>query len=70
VAAPIDSIEAACRACDRRGRLRTDKLVREHGKAMQMPELPRAISGECPKLAAAEVHDRCDIHRPTLDALF
>jgi hypothetical protein len=39
-----------------------------HGSAM--PKLLRVLAGACPKLAAAEFHDRCDIHCPALAGLF
>lgn len=69
VAARTDSIEIACRACPRHG-LRTDRLLADHGKATPMPALLRLLAGDCPRLGAAAVYERCDVHCPTLSALF
>jgi hypothetical protein len=70
VAARTETIEIACGACDRHGTLRTDRLLADHGPAMTMPTLLRLLVGDCPKLAANNLHERCDPHCPTLSALF
>jgi hypothetical protein len=70
VAARTEEIEVSCRACPRHGRLRTDRLLDEHGPAMGMPELLRILAGDCPGLGASAVYERCDVHCPTLSALF
>lgn len=70
VAARTDEITIACRACTRHGRLRMDRLLREHGPAMGMPALLRILSGDCPRLDSGNITERCDAHRPTLSALF
>jgi hypothetical protein len=70
VAARAEEIEVSCRACPRRGRLRTDRLLLEHGPAKGMPELLRILAGDCPRLGAAAVYERCDVHCPTLSELF
>ena len=70
VAARTETLEITCRACPRHGVLRTDKLLADHGKAMPMPALLRLLAGDCPKVASAHLHDRCDVHSPTLSALF
>jgi hypothetical protein len=70
VAARTETIEISCRACPRHGVLRTDKLVADHGKAMPMPALLRLLAGDCPRLSAANLYERCDVHSPTLGELF
>jgi hypothetical protein len=70
VAARTGTIEISCRACPRRGVLRTDKLLADHGRAMQMPALLRLLAGDCPRLGAAAVYERCDVHCPTLSEFF
>jgi hypothetical protein len=70
VAARTATIEIACRACPRQGRLRTDRLLLDHGPAMPMPGLLRILAGDCPGLSAAAIYQRCDVHCPTLSALF
>jgi hypothetical protein len=70
VVARTETIEIACRACPRHGVLRTDKLLADHGKAMPVPALLRLLAGDCPRLASVHRYDRCDVHCPTLSALF
>jgi hypothetical protein len=47
----------ACRVCHRHGRLRTDRLLREHGPATPMPDLLRVLAGDCPRLDNAGFTD-------------
>jgi hypothetical protein len=70
VAGRTETIEIACRACPRHGVLRTDRLLADHGKAMPMPALLRLLAGDCPRLTATNLYKRCDVHSPTLSALF
>jgi hypothetical protein len=70
VAARSATIEIACRACPRHGHLQTARLVTDHGADMAMPVLLRLLAGDCPRLEAREVHKQCDVHSPTLSALF
>jgi hypothetical protein len=39
VAGRLSMLDVACNRCDRRGRLRMDRLLTDHGPAMPMPEL-------------------------------
>ena len=59
VAARTETIEIACRVCPRRGVLRTDKLLTDHGPAMPMPALLRLLAGDCAKMASVNLYDRC-----------
>ena len=70
VAARTATIEITCRVCPRRGSLHTDRLLAEHGPAMGMPELLRILAGDCPRLGASAVYERCDVHCLTLSELF
>jgi hypothetical protein len=70
VAARTDHLTISCRACPRRGRLRTDKLLIEHGAAMGIPDLLRILAGDCPRLGSTDITKRCDVHAPDLQALF
>ena len=70
VAALTDTIEINCRACPRHGVLRTDRLLADHGEAMPMPALLRLLAGDCPRLAATNLYERCGVHSPTLSTLF
>jgi hypothetical protein len=72
VAAQAPEIEIACRGCPRHDRPRPDKLLEDHGPEipMPMPLLPRLLAGDCPKVASLNLYERCDVHSPTLSALF
>jgi hypothetical protein len=60
-------LEIACRRCERRGRLRVDRLIEQHGDA-ELPELGRVLAGDCPRAEAASISDQCDIFFPQLSA--
>ena len=70
VAAVTDTVEIACKAYLRHGVLRTDKLLADHGRNKPMPELLRLLAGDCPRLSATNLYERCDVHSPTLGELF
>jgi hypothetical protein len=70
VAARTETIEIACGTCGRHGTLRTERLLADHGPAMGMPAQLRSLAGDCPKLAATNLYEKCDVHCPTLSALF
>jgi hypothetical protein len=66
VAARLSTIEVSCTRCGRHGRLQTKRLLAEHGAAMPMPELLRALAANCPKMAMRSMHDSCGAHFPGL----
>jgi hypothetical protein len=66
VAARLPTLEVSCNRCDRRGRLRTDRLLAAHGPTMPIPTLRRIIAADCPKMQAEKIHDVCGIHFPDL----
>src|SRR4051795_4281252 len=45
VAARFTLLEIACRRCERRGRLRLDQLIEQHGADMGLPELGDVLRG-------------------------
>jgi hypothetical protein len=63
-------LNVACRKRGRRGRLRTARLLREHGPEKSIPDLVHALVGECPQLQSTDIYDRCDAYCPDLAALF
>jgi hypothetical protein len=69
VAARLLVLDVSCSCCDRRGRLRTNRLLVEHGADMPIPQLLRIIAGDCPKLNAVQISDICGIHSPSLSRL-
>ena len=55
--------EVACRRCERRGRLRLDKLIARHGPALPLPELRVLLAGDCPKSRSVSMYDKCTTSR-------
>ncbi len=70
VAARLSVLDVACNRCDRRGRLRIDRLLTEHGPDLPMPDLRRIIAADCPRMIAGHAHDVCGAHFPSLVGLF
>jgi hypothetical protein len=62
VAARLEVLVVACNRCDRRGRLRTERLLAEHGPGLPMPALRRIIAADCAKMQAGAIHDVCGVH--------
>jgi hypothetical protein len=59
-------LEVSCNRCDRRGRLRTGRLMAEHGPDMLIPALLRIVAADCPRIQDQRVHDVCGVHFPGL----
>ena len=59
-------LEVACRRCERRGRLRIERLIAEHGSGVL--DLCAIIAADCPQMRnpSASIHDRCGVHFPEL----
>jgi hypothetical protein len=65
-AAKFAMLEVACRRCERRGRLRIDRLIKQHGADIGLPALCDVLRGDCPKAEGAAVGERCSIFYPQL----
>jgi hypothetical protein len=59
-------LDVACNRCDRRGRLRTARLMVEHGPELPIPALRQIVAGDCPRMRAERLHDVCGVHFPGL----
>ena len=70
IAGRVATLEVACNRCDRRGGLRIDSLVTEHGPALPIPELRRTVAADCAKMQAGHMHDVCGVHFAELSRLF
>jgi hypothetical protein len=66
VAPRLVVLDVACNRCDRRGRLRTDRLIAEHGPTSPVPTLRRIVAADCARMIASERHDVCEVHFPGL----
>jgi hypothetical protein len=60
----VRMLEIACRHCERYGRLRVDKLIAEHGADFTLPYLRERLAGDCPRLLAAWIYERCGAYFP------
>jgi hypothetical protein len=66
----LTMLEVSCSRCDRRGLLRLDRLVEEHGAGMGMPVLSQLLASDCPHAASVGIHDRCGVNFSHLPDLF
>ena len=62
-------LEVRCGHCPRRGRLRIDKLIDEHGRDMSLPDLRTILAADCEHRTAARRKDRCQVFYPQLGEL-
>ncbi|MFL5281507.1 MAG: hypothetical protein ACJ8AW_11065 [Rhodopila sp.] len=69
IAARLPVLAVACNRCDRRGRLRTARLLAAHGPGLPMPDLRCIIAVDCLRMIAGHVHDVCGVHFPGLVGL-
>ena len=53
---PHKSVRLACRKCGRQGQLSRERLVRDHGPDITLPDL-RPLIADCPR--TAQMHDPC-----------
>jgi hypothetical protein len=61
-----DTVAVACNRCDRRGVLRTPRLLAECGPDVPVPQLRRILAADCPKMIEGNLHDVCGVHFPGL----
>ena len=59
-------VEVCCNRCDRRGKLRTARLLAQYGLELPVPELRRVLAADCPKMVQGKLHDVCGVHFPGL----
>jgi len=62
-------LEVRCGKCTRRGRLRIDKLIDEHGRDMSLPDLRKHLAADCEHNASAGLMDQCQVYYPQLREL-
>lgn len=66
----LTMLEIACSRCERRGLLRLDRLIEEHGADMGLPVLGQILARDCPYAASTSIQDRCGVCFPQLPGLF
>jgi hypothetical protein len=65
---PHDVVEIECDKCGRHGRLRTAKLLAEHGPDIKLPDLLRKIA-QCPKWGSMDDGCRAQYSATSRDGL-
>lgn len=70
IADRLPALDVSCNRCARSGRLRTSRLVAEHGPDFPGPSLRQILAADCPKMIANEMHDPCGIHFPEMSERF
>jgi len=55
-------LEVACRRCERRGRLRIERLIAEYGSGVLDPRA--IITADCPRMQnpSTPIYERCGVH--------
>jgi hypothetical protein len=66
IAGKLAMLEIACTRCERRGRLKVARLIADHGADARLPDLRLVLAGNCPRVGATSIHDRCGVHYPQL----
>ena len=63
-------LEVACHRCERRGRLRIERLIAEHGTGVL--DLCAIIAADCPRMRnpSTSIYERCGVHFPELPRWF
>ena len=65
----LTHLEVRCRRCERRGRLRLDRLIAQHGADFPGPALREILAGDCPK-RDAPLYERCSVFFPDVPKVF
>ncbi len=65
----LTHLEVRCSRCERRGRLRLDRLIAQHGADFPGPALRQIPAGDCPHRDAS-LYERCQVHFPNLIGAF
>ncbi len=65
----LTHLEVRCRRCERRGRLRLDRLTAQHGADFPGPALREILAGDCPRRDAS-LYERCDVYFPNVPTVF
>jgi hypothetical protein len=66
VSTRLSVLEVACLRCDRRGRLNTIQLLSELNPDLRISELREIVAGDCPRMVADKINDRCGVYFPGL----
>ena len=66
VSTRLSVLEVACLRCERRGRLNTLQLMSELNPGLRIPELREIVAGDCPRMVADNINDRCGVYFPGL----
>jgi hypothetical protein len=65
----LSHLEVRCSRCERRGRLRLDRLIAAHGADFPGPALRTILAGDCPRRDVS-LYERCDVYFPNVPTVF
>ena len=64
--ADLGHLDIVCTRCDRHGRQRIARLIKQYGADMQMPQLALFLSADCPRSTSTDPSTRCFVCFPQL----
>jgi hypothetical protein len=70
VAARTDTLDVACKSCERAGRYAVAALVKRYGRRTDIPDLLRKLSANCSHQQSVRNYDLCGVYCPGLAHLF
>ena len=62
----LPMLEVSCSRCGRYGRLRVARLIERHGENAKLPALRETLAGDCPRVGATSIYERCGVTYPQL----
>ena len=62
----LDVLRVACSKCDRAGRYRLDRLIKDRGREVRITDWLDEITADCPKKSAHNWNDQCAARCPDL----
>ena len=62
----LDVLRVACTKCDRAGRYRLDRLIKDRGRDAKLIDWLDEITADCPKKSAHNWNDQCAARCPDL----
>jgi hypothetical protein len=62
----LDVLRVTCNKCERAGRYRLDRLIKECGREVKITDWLDEITADCPKKSAHNWNDQCAARCPDL----
>jgi hypothetical protein len=62
----LDVLRVACAKCERAGRYRLDRLVKDRGRDAKVIDWLSELTADCPRMSAHNMNDQCGARFPDL----